>query len=245
MMEQWRGQGLAIRDYFNGDTGARIIIHSSDGDTEEVEVSIFFREFPYIPLIEKAALDMCYGDVIDVGAGTGCHSLELQNRGLNVAAIDVLPDVVEVMKARGVRDARLGDFRELKDERFDTVLMLMNGIGIVGDLEGLKVFLSRAGDLIKPGGQIVFDSIDLRCEKPDDTENGLSQSRGVSQDGRESGRYFGEIEYRIEYKGVIYPPFQWLFMDAQTLEDYASSSGWKFEHVMKFENGRYLGRLYR
>ena len=144
-MESWNGQGLAIRDYFNGDKEAGIIIHSSDGDTEEVEVSIFFREFPYIPLIEKAALDLCYGDVIDVGAGAGCHSLELQNRGMNVAAIDVLPDVVDIMKARGVRDARLGDFWELKDERFDTVLMLMNGIGIVGDLEGLKVFLGRAG----------------------------------------------------------------------------------------------------
>jgi len=244
-MESWNGQGLAIRDYFNGDKEAGIIIHSSDGDTEEVEVSIFFREFPYIPLIEKAALDLCYGDVIDVGAGAGCHSLELQNRGMNVAAIDVLPDVVDIMKARGVRDARLGDFWELKDERFDTVLMLMNGIGIVGDLEGLKVFLGRAGDLIKPGGQIVFDSIDLRCEKPEGAENGSSQSQSVSGDSAKEGRYFGEIEYRIEYKGVIYPPFQWLFVDAQTLRDYASSSGWKFEHVMKFENGRYLGRLYR
>lgn len=244
-MESWNGQGLAIRDYFNGDTEARIIIHSNDGDTEEVEVSIFFREFPYIPLIEKAALDLCYGDVIDVGAGAGCHSLEMQNRGMNVTAIDVLPDVVDIMKARGVRDARLADFRELKDERFDTVLMLMNGIGIVGDLEGLKVFLNRAGDLIKPGGQIVFDSIDLRCEKPEGAGNGSSQSQSVSGDVEESGRYFGEIEYRIEYKGIIYPPFQWLFVDAQTLRDYASSCGWKFEHVMKFENGRYLGRLYR
>jgi hypothetical protein len=244
-MESWKGQGLAIRDYFNGDKEAKIVIHSSDGDTEDVEVSIFFREFPYIPLIEKAALDLCYGDVIDVGAGAGCHTLELQNRGLNVFAIDVQPDVVDIMKARGVRDARLGDFRELKDERFDTVLMLMNGIGIVGDLEGLKVFLKRAGDFIKPGGQIVFDSIDLRCEKPDGTSKKSAKSAGISADSEEPGRYFGEIEYRIEYKGLIYPPFQWLFVDAQTLEDYASASGWKFEHVMKFENGRYLGRLYR
>jgi SAM-dependent methyltransferase len=244
-MESWKGQGLAIRDYFSGDKEAKIIIHSSDGDTEDVEVSIFFREFPYIPLIEKAALDLCYGDVIDVGAGAGCHTIELQNRGLNVSAIDVQPDVVDIMKDRGVRDARLGDFRELKDERFDTVLMLMNGIGIVGDLEGLKVFLNRAGDFIRPGGQIVFDSIDLRCETPEKSEDGHSLSNSDSGNNVDSGRYFGEIEYRIEYKGVIYPSFQWLFVDAQTLEDYASSSGWKFEHVMKFENGRYLGRLYR
>ena len=243
-MECWHGQGLAIQDYFAGDKSAKITIHSSEGDCEEIEVSIFFREFPYIPLIEKAALDLCYGTIIDIGAGAGCHALELQNRGLPTTAIDIVPEAVEVMRKRGIRDARLADFRSLKNEAYDTVLLLMNGIGIVGDLDGLNEFLRDLGTLVNTGGQVVFDSIDLREENPAANQN-TSKINNHSSSENKSGRYFGEIEYSIEYKGVKYPPFRWLFVDAETINKMAQRHKWKFEKVMDYENGRYLGRLYR
>lgn len=243
-MESWKGQGLAIRDYYAGDKDAKITIHSSEGDCEEIEVSIFFREFPYIPLIETAALDLCYGNVIDIGAGAGCHALELQNRGLNTTAIDINPESVKVMQQRGIRNARLGDFRDLKDEKWDTLLLLMNGIGIVGDLGGLDIFLRDLGGFIKPGGQVVFDSIDLREENPKTDTAKLRKSKKASN-GFNGDSYFGEIEYSIEYRGIKYPSFIWLFVDAETLKKMGLRHGWKFEKVMDYENGRYLGRLYR
>jgi ubiquinone/menaquinone biosynthesis C-methylase UbiE len=243
-MECWKGQGLAIRDYFAGDKNAKITIHSSEGDCEDIEVSIFFREFPYIPLIEKAALDLCYGNVIDIGAGAGCHTLELQNRGLQTTAIDIIPEAIDVMMKRGIRDARLRDFRDLKDESFDTVLMLMNGIGIVGDLGGLDIFLRDLGRMVKSDGQVVFDSIDLR-EEDSDANRKPSDKKPHLSNKQNSERYFGEIEYSIEYQEVKYPSFRWLFVDAGTLSEKASRHRWRFEKVMDYENGRYLGRLYK
>lgn len=243
-MESWKGHGYAIRDYFEGDEKAEIIIHSSEGDYENIEVSLFFREFPCIPLIEKAALDLCYGDVIDIGAGTGCHALELQNRGLQTTAIDILPEAVDVMKKRGLRDARVADFREIQDEKFDTVLMLMNGIGIVGDLAGFDGFLKQVGGLVKPGGQVVFDSIDLREEEPSNIRY-ETVKKTDSDVCKNKKHYRGEIEYRIEYKGITYPPFKWLFIDKETVRDVSACYGWGFEKIMDYENGRYLGRIYR
>jgi 2-polyprenyl-3-methyl-5-hydroxy-6-metoxy-1,4-benzoquinol methylase len=86
-------------------------------------------------------LELCRGRVLDVGAGTGVHTLYLQDRGFDVCAIDVLPDAVEIMRRRGTRDARLADIRDFEADPFDTILMMMNGTGILATLEGLDSFL--------------------------------------------------------------------------------------------------------
>ena len=62
------------------------------------------------------------------------------------------------MRSAGVRDARLADVWEFEDEPFHTVLMMMNGIGILGTLEGLDRFLREVPRLLEADGQIVLDS---------------------------------------------------------------------------------------
>ena len=65
--------------------------------------------------------------ILDVGAGSGCHSLALKQMGKEAVAIDISPLSVEVMQARGL-DARLVNLFDTHFvERFDTILMLMNG----------------------------------------------------------------------------------------------------------------------
>lgn len=55
---------------------------------------------------EKTALQMASGKILDAGAGSGCHTLALQEMGKEVCAIDISPLSVKVMAERGVRDVR-------------------------------------------------------------------------------------------------------------------------------------------
>ena len=70
-------------------------------------------------------------------------------------------EAVEVMRGRGVADARCGGLDEVSGERFDTVVLLMHGIGLVGTLGGLARFLGRIPTHLAEYGQIIFDSADL------------------------------------------------------------------------------------
>ncbi|HSC69799.1 MAG TPA: methyltransferase domain-containing protein, partial [Candidatus Methylomirabilis sp.] len=156
----WKPHGAALLDYFKGETSAKVVVHGDDGETETVPIQVFFRGPADFSALEEAALDCCRGRVLDAGAGSGCHSLVLQEQGLSVCAIDIAPEAVEVMRNRGVRDARGADIFAFEAEPFDTILLMMNGIGVVGDLAGLDRFLACVGRLLRPDGQILLDSYD-------------------------------------------------------------------------------------
>ena len=161
--ERYDPMGHAIRDYYERRPVRRLRVLSSLFDEDEMPVGHLFRSVDDMNLLERTALGLCHGRVLDVGAGAGCHSLALQERGLAVTAVDVSPLSVGVMRRRGVRDARLADF--FADDLggpFDTVLLLMNGIGLCGRLEGLPRFFARLGALLAPGGAVLADSSDLR-----------------------------------------------------------------------------------
>lgn len=228
--------GRALRDFFGGDRGATIIVHSSLGEHEELPVAIFFRApeefFPF----ERAALPLCHGRVLDVGAGTGVHALYLQDQGFEVCAIDVLPEAVEIMRSAGVRDARLSDVWEFEDEPFDTILMMMNGIGILGTLDGLDRFLSEVPRLLRPDGQIVLDSGPARVVgEPGDAAVELALA------GDET--YQGEAWITLEYKEERAPPFRELYADSETLAQHATAAGFACEVVFRDELGGYVARL--
>jgi SAM-dependent methyltransferase len=232
----WKPHGVALLDYYNGDTSAEIVVHGDDGETEDVPIRVFFRGPSDFSALEEAALDLCRGRVLDAGAGTGCHSLVLQEQGLEVCAIDVAPEAVEIMRKRGVRDARCADVFRFQEEPFDTLLLMMNGIGVVEDLAGLDRFLAEARRLIKPDGQILLDSYDPHWT--DDPDEAASV-----QPGRPGDRYIGEMGFRLEYKGRKGPPLAWLFVDAKVLADRALKAAWTCEVIWLEEEGHYLARL--
>ena len=136
--EKMTPYGLALRAYFDGQTQAEVLIRRDDGVEAPLPMSHFFREEAEFTPIEAAALERCRGQVLDIGAGSGIHSLVLQSRGLSVTAIDVSPQAVAVMTARGVRVAHHADVFKYQGGPFDTLLLLGHGIGIVEDLEGLS-----------------------------------------------------------------------------------------------------------
>lgn len=226
--------GRAILDYFNTGRASRLRVHSSMFYEDEIPVDTLFRSFDKMPQIEKAALEMCKGRTLDVGAGAGCHSLELQKRGIDVVAIDISETAVEVMRRRGIDARRINFFDTTFNEKFDTILMAMNGIGIVGRTERLEEFFRTAKRLLNPGGQLIFDSSDLRYIFEDEEGN---------MDIDLAAGYYGEVDYRMQYKNIKGDTFDWLYIDHDTFGLYAEMYGFECKKCMDGEHYDYLARI--
>jgi SAM-dependent methyltransferase len=227
--------GLALLDYQKGDNSATITAIRDDGLTELLPASSFFRHAEKFE-IERVALDLAHGRVLDVGAGTGIHSKFLQERGLTVCAIDILPQAIQIMQQKKVKDVRQIDIMALREKEFDTILMLGHGIGVVEDVPGLDRFLGNASNLLKPGGQILLTSLDVRATN--DPKNLAYQKQNI-----ESHRYFGEIRMHFRYGDVVGPVFSWLHVDAQTLEEHGQRYGLHTEMILVQQDGNYLAKL--
>lgn len=230
--------GTAIADYFrHGKATGKLRVYSSQFEEDEIPVEQLFRTYDKMPALEQTALQQAEGRILDVGAGSGCHALALQEMNKEVCAIDISPLSVEVMKQRGVKEARQTDlFDETFVDTFDTILMLMNGSGIVGKLENLPLFFKRMKQLLRPGGKIWMDSSDL-CYLFEEEDGSFLVDL--------AGDYYGELDYRMQYKEVKGDSFDWLYIDFHTLSLYASQYGFKAEAVQEGEHYDYLACLYR
>lgn len=227
--------GAAIADYFNHHKANRLQVFSSQFDEDEIPVRQLFRNAQTMPLLERTALQLANGSILDVGAGSGCHAIALQEMGKEVCAIDISPLSVEVMKQRGVTNARLINlFDEQFVDTFDTILMLMNGSGIIGRLENMPAFFQRMKMLLRPGGCILMDSSDLRY---------LFEDEDGSFEIDLAGDYYGEIDFQMLYKDIKGDSFDWLYIDFQTLSLYAAEYGFKAELVKEGKHYDYLAKL--
>lgn len=227
--------GAAIADYFKCGKAARLRVFSSQFDEDEIPVRELFRTEKQMPLLERTALQLASGKILDVGAGSGCHSLALQARGKKVHAIDISPLSVEVMQQRGVQHAtQTNVFDPRFADSYDTILMLMNGSGIIGKLENLPAFFQRMKLLLRPGGCILMDSSDLRY---------LFEEEDGSITIDLAGDYYGEVDFQMQYKGIKGDSFDWLYIDFQTLSLYAAENGFKATLVKEGSHYDYLAQL--
>ncbi len=223
----WAPHGKALWSYWQGNTEAAIGIQMKGEDSIEMPMEIYFRREEEMPDLELFALNLCRGKVLDIGAGAGAHSLLLQKQELEVVALDIAPEAVEIMKNRAIKNSCCADFLQLEPtETFDTLLFLMNGIGIAGNLEGLSKYLEHAHALCSADGQILLDSSTL--DQPDTND---------------SNSYYGEIEYQLNFEGLTGSSYQWLYIDPDTLIEIANQCKWHCQIVYEEGDGSYLARL--
>ncbi|MDL1950250.1 methyltransferase domain-containing protein [Acidobacteria bacterium ACD] len=228
--------GEALLAHLDGDAEASLVVRRDDGTQAALPASHFFRGEPDFTALERTAIELCRGRVLDAGAGAGSHSLVLQRRGHPVTAIDVSAEAVTVATRRGVRVAVRADVLTFEGGPFDTLLMLGHGIGMVETVAGLDRFLARAGRLLAADGQILLDSLDVRAT--DDPGN-----LAYHEANRAAGRYVGEVRMQFEFRGRTGPPCGWLQVDPETLRERAEAAGWRCEVVHPGERGDYLARL--
>ncbi|GAB4412014.1 MAG: class I SAM-dependent methyltransferase [Bacteroidia bacterium] len=227
--------GTAALDYYRGHLKAEIRVISDLAINDVIPARYLFRSYEQMPAWERAALDACRGRVLDIGAGAGSHSLILQTRGHAVTALDVSPGAVELMRLRGVEDVVHGSIWDFAGGPYDTLLLMMNGIGVVGDLSGLNRFLEKARDWLAEGGQILLDSSDIS----------FLYEHDESWVHPPNDRYRGIIRYRMHYRTTASRPFDWLYIDLPRLELHARQFGYTCTCLLEGPHFEYLARLTR
>ena len=226
--------GRAIWDYYYQENSEDLQTETSISELDDLPVSYLFRDYQEMNALEKKALDLSFGKVLDVGSGAGSHSLYLQNeRKLEVTALDISPKSIEVCKARGVKNAICEDLLQFSEKNFDTVLLLMNGTGIFQSLEHIDQYLQKLKSLVAENGQILIDSTDILYMYDQDEDGGVM----VPATG-----YYGELDYYLHYKGESELPMKWLYLDFDTLENAAIANGFKIQKIEKLEDS-YLAQL--
>ncbi|WP_418511383.1 class I SAM-dependent methyltransferase [Corallibacter sp.] len=226
--------GKALLDYQNGNYTEDIITSTNISDEDELPIPYLFRGFKDMPKLEQKALQLSKGLVLDVGCGAGSHSLFLQEKGLDVHAIDISQGAVSVAKTRGVLQINQKDILDEKNT-YDTILLLMNGTGIFQKLSQVSKYLSHLKTLLKPGGQILIDSSDI-AYMYEDEDGGLWIDTNAN--------YYGELDYYLSYKGEEESPMTWLYLDFNTLYTACKSVGLECEKIMDGEHFDYLAKLY-
>lgn len=227
--------GNAILDYQLGSYTEDIKTYSSLDEEDSIPVPYLFRTFKDMPPVEQQALKLCKGSVLDVGCGAGSHSLYLHEKGFDVTGLDHSPGAVETCKLRGIKKVVQTDLYDFKGQTFDTLLLLMNGIGIVGELKKLDKFFTHMKNLLKPGGQLLLDSSDIIYMFDEDEDGGYWIP--------DTETYYGEVTFTMEYKKKKTDEFPWLYIDYNTLQRAAQSSNFSCELVSEGEHYDYLARL--
>lgn len=221
--------GQAIYDYAMEEEKGLLHIHNTYGDPDEMPVEVYFRETEDFFDVENEAIARCKGRVLDVGAGAGAHVLELQNQAFEVDALEISELASKVMYLREVKSIITGSVFDMPEtEPYDTLLLMMNTIGLVGTLDKLSTLFKKLKNLIKPDGQILFDSSDVAY---------------VYDDKLPTDHYYGEMDYQYEYAGVKGGWFKWLYVDFETAQKEAVKSGLRLEQLyINEETGQYLAR---
>lgn len=227
--------GKAILDFQTNNSPEDLITETSIYEADEMSVPYLFRSYDEMPKLEQKALQLSKGKTLDVGCGAGSHSLTLQNdRNLEVISIDISPKAIEVCNLRGLKNAKVQDVMTLENEKFDTILLLMNGTGIFGTLEETPGFLQKLKSLLNPNGQILIDSSDIIYMFDNDEDGG----KWIPGNG-----YYGELTFTIFYKNEIEETFPWFYLDYNTLQNLAFANGLECELILEGEHFDYLAKL--
>jgi len=227
--------GTALLDYQNGNYSEDIITYSSFNEKDVLPLPYMFRSFKEMPDIEQKALQLCKGKVLDVGCGAGSHGLYLQEKGFSVTGLDASKGAIEVSSARGLKTTVHTELLTFENEKFDTILILMNGVGLAGTLGGLEQFFLKLKSLLKYNGQILLDSSDIIYMFENDEDGGYWIPDNVD--------YYGEVSFNMEYKNEKSASFPWLYIDYNTLQRAVNYSNLTCELVMEDKHYGYLARL--
>jgi len=224
---------VALEDHARSGRPRRVAATRADGVAFEIETEEYFTLEGALGELDSMALDACRGRVLDVGAGAGRHALALQDRGMEVVAIDVSPRCASLCRARGVVSSHAFDVMALEGPepfgRFDTLHFGMQTIGVAGGVAPLATLLRRLKGCLAPGGQLLADSSALRQAWEDD-EADRSPERG-------------EIVLSTRYRGWRGEPFPWLYLAEGDLRDVAYEAGFAMRTLGRVETGEYLACL--
>jgi SAM-dependent methyltransferase len=227
--------GKAILDFQTNTSPENMITSTSISEEDEMEVAYLFRSFAEMPTLEQKALQLTKGRTLEVGCGAGSHGLYLQNeRNIDVHSIDISENAIAACTLRGLKNTKVIDVLNIENEKYDTILLLMNGTGIFETLERTSIYLQKLKSLLNPNGQIFIDSSDIIYMFDEDEDGG----KWIPSD-----TYYGELTFTLQYKNETEAPFPWLYMDYNTLQNAAIANGLQCQLVLEGDHFDYLAQL--
>lgn len=227
--------GKALLDFQTNNNPENVITETTISEADEMSIAYMFRDFNEMPKLEKQALKLSKGKILDVGCGAGSHALYLKEKGFKVLPIDISENAIETCRLRGLENAEVLDILELKDQKFDTILLLMNGTGIFGKLNKVAQYLNHLKELLNDSGQILIDSSDLIYMFDEDEDGGKWIPMHAD--------YYGELVFNLSYKGENEDAFDWLYLDYNTLQNACIANDLNCELILEGENFDYLARI--
>jgi cyclopropane fatty-acyl-phospholipid synthase-like methyltransferase len=227
--------GKAILDFQTNNSPKDIITETNISEADKMSVAYLFRDYNEMPKLEQKALQLAKGKILDVGCGAGSHSLYLQEKGFEVTSIDISENAIKACQLRGLKNAKTQNILELdsdlhQNDKFDTILLLMNGTGIFQTISESSKYFQKLKNLLNPNGQILIDSSDIIYM--------------FDEDEVPTDNYYGELTFTISYKNETENPFPWLYLDYTLLEKLATENGLQCELIENGEHYDYLARLY-
>jgi SAM-dependent methyltransferase len=214
--------GRALLEFSEGRKHATVVIERDDGYMDAERVGDYFAPVRRWDAVERQALRYVRGRVLDVGVGAGRVALELQRRGHAVVAIDHSPLVARVARRNGVRNVKVVSLEDLDGRfgSFDTVVMFMNNFGLFASKAKARRLLRRLHSLTTDRGRIVASTSDYSKKAP-------AMHRAYHSRNRARGRLPGQIRFRLHYRMLKSPWFDWLFVRPRELERLLRGTGWR------------------
>jgi len=207
---------LALSDHVRLGHSVAIDFRRDDGIWYEQSTEQYFEVPDWLVDIERTILERVQSPVLDVGAASGRQALMLQDRGLAVTAIDSCAGCVDLMRQRGVLDARKQDVFDLRDESWHSVIFMMETIGLTGTVARLADLLRKLRGHVSEDGQILLDA------RPLQTDGGGSD-------------YEGELVLQMRYGEITGDVFRWLYLDFDMLTEIATDCGWSATMIARDE----------
>ncbi len=226
--------GNALLDYQQNNYTEDIITFSSLDEEDVLPLPYLFRSFNEMPILEQKALKLCKGNILDIGAGAGSHSLWLEQQNKKVTALDASKGAIETCRLRGIKNT-INETLYQHHKKYDTLLLLMNGTGLAGTLANIGNFFTHLKNMLSTGGQILIDSSDIIYMFESDDDGGY----WIPDDGS----YYGEVTFMMKYKEEKTSEFPWLYIDYNTLQRAALANGLQCELIFEGEHYDYLARL--
>lgn len=215
MLDHWLGKKVVVE------------MEREDGYRKPSSMETYFASASKWSRLERDAMLLVRGRVLDLGCGPGRHALFLQRRGFDVVGVDASPTQVALARIRGVEQVYPGTVQRLPRGlgTFGTVIMMGNNLGLAGDLPRMRRFLRDLRAITREGAQLIGHSRVPGTWYP----HHLSYIKENIRRGRPPGL----LTLRVRYKGRVGDWFDLLLLSPEDLGRLAHGSGWDLVRVLR------------
>lgn len=202
--------GLAVKDVIRGDKNEFVFIDDS-GHISTHDIRRYLRKPSYLVSLEKQLIKEARGHILDIGCATGYYLPLLMKQGVTVG-MDISDNLIDIARKNGLENCFVGDIFKFKfKNKFDTITLLENNIGLGGSIINTKKLLNKLKNLLNKNGQILMIIRNI------DNQN-----------------YF-KIKLRPCWKGIVGDRFEWISFNINYLKDFLLKSGFIVDILGKDE----------